>query len=288
VVVPSGSPTVLKRWIAFELRRLRESRGITRDEAAAAVHGSLANIGHMELGTRMPGPLALEKLLELYGVPERTDFFRELRLRAKKGSDWWIGFADAVPEYFNLFLGLESMAAQIEAWDAHVVPGLFQTPDYARALIRAGEPELPDSEVDRRVELRMARQGEVLEDGHEPLILRVIAETALRLLVGGNETMRFQLKHLLELAKRPNIDIQVLPLAAGAHTGVEGTFTLLTFPPELENDPGLVHVETFIKSYYYEEQEQITRYRNALTRLRTQATKPESSPAFIRRIAKEL
>ena len=282
-----GSPTVLKRWIAFELRRLRETNGMSRDDAATAIHGSRPNIGHFEVGRNLPGPLEMERLLEVYGVPERFDFFFELRRRAKKGRDWWIGFGDTVPEYFNLFLGIESMAVQIEGWDAQVVPGLFQTPDYARAVILGGEPELPDGEVDRRVELRMSRQQEGLENGEVPHIWRVISESALRLLVGGAETMQVQLKRLLELAKRPNIDIQVLPLAAGAHTGIEGTFELLTFPPELENDPGVVYVETFIQGYYYEEQEQITRYRNALARLRVQATRPEQFPAFIRRLAKE-
>lgn len=284
----SGSPTVLKRWIAFELRKLREGQGISREAAANAVHGSAPAIGHIEVGRNLPGPLELERLLQLYGVPERFEFFLELRTRAKKGRDWWIGFGDTVPKYFNLFLGLESMAVQIESWDAQVVPGLFQTPDYARAVIQGGNPELSDDEVDRLVELRMARQREVLDDGDAPLVWRVIAESALRLQVGGTETMKFQLKRLLELIKRPNIDIQVLPLSAGAHTGAEGTFTLLSFPPELENDPGVAYAETFIKGYYYEEREQITRYRNALTRLRVQASKPESSSALIRRIAKDL
>lgn len=284
----SGSPTVLKRWIAFELRKLRENLGISREVAAKSIHGSSPNIGHIEVGRNLPGPLELERLLQLYGVPERFEFFLELRTRAKKGRDWWIGFGDTIPKFFNLFLGLESMAVQIESWDAQVVPGLFQTPDYARAMIRGGNPELSDEEVDGRVELRMARQREVLDEGDAPSVWRVIAESALRLQVGGTETMQFQLKRLLELSKRPNLEIQVLPLSAGAHTGVEGTFDLLSFPPELENDPGVVFVETRVKSYYYEDPEEIAKYRNALNRLRVQATKPEATPAFIRRIAKDL
>ncbi|MGQ0840011.1 helix-turn-helix domain-containing protein [Actinokineospora sp.] len=283
----ANSPTVLKRWIAFELRKLRETCGLSREDAAAAIQGSTQNVGHMELGRSLPGPLELERLLQLYGVPDRVPFWRELRLRAKKGKDWWIGFSESVPEYFNLFLGLESSAIQIESWDAHVIPGLFQTPDYARAIIRGGEPERPMDEVDRQVELRMARQHEVLDEGIQPLVWRVVAEPALRWQVGGAETMRAQLNHLVELSERPNIDIQVLPFSAGAHTGGEGTFDLLSFPPELENDPGVVYIDTRVKGYYYEDQEQIVRYRNALARLRVQAVKPADSPAFIHRIAKE-
>jgi len=286
--VVANSPTVLKRWIAFELRKLRERNGLSREDAARVTRGSVPNIGHIENGRSLPGPLELEKLLELYGVPERYEFWLELRTRAKKGTDWWIGLGDSVPDYFNLFLGLESCAVQIESWDAHVVPGLFQTPDYARAVIRGGEPGREDSDVDRRVELRMGRQHEVLDDGDAPAIWAVMSEAALRCLIGGPESMRAQANRLIELAERPNIDIQVLPFSAGAHTGVEGTFTLLTFPSELENDPGAVFAETKVKGYYYEEPEQIMRYRNALARLRVQAIKPADSPTFIRRMRKEL
>lgn len=284
----ANSPTVLKRWIGFELRKLRERLDISRDDAAKVIRTTTQNLGHMETGRNLPGPLELEKLLALYGVPERFEFWLELRTRAKKGRDWWIGLGDSVPKYFNLFLGLESCATQIDSWDAHVAPGLFQTPDYARAVIRGGAPHLPDGEVDGRVELRMARQHEVLDDGSAPIVWVVIAEAALRCLVGGPEIMRAQLDRLIELSNRANIDIQVLPLSAGAHTGVEGTFTLLTFPTELEDDPAAVFTETKVKGYYYEEPEQIMRYRNALSRLRVQAIKPADSPAFIRRIAKEL
>lgn len=284
----ASSPTVLKRWIAFELRRLRELAGITRERAAAAIHGSVTNIGHMEVGRSLPGPLELERLLELYGVPERIEFWRELRLRAKKGKDWWIGFGDVVPDYFFLFLGLESSATQIESWDAHIVPGLFQTPDYARAVFRALRPELADAEIDQQVELRIARRNEVLNRESPPLVWRVIAEPALRWEVGSRDTLRAQLGYLLELAEQPTIDIQVLPFSAGAHIGVDGTFSLLTFPAELENDVGVVFAETRVKGYYYEETEQITRYRNALSRLRVQAITPAESPALIHRIAKEL
>jgi transcriptional regulator with XRE-family HTH domain len=286
--VVANSPTVLKRWIAYELRKLRERNDLTREDAAKAIRGSVPNIGHIENGRSLPGPLELEKLLGLYGVPDRFEFWLELRDRAKKGKDWWIGLSDSVPDYFNLFLGLESCAVQIESWDAHVVPGLFQTPDYARAIIRGGEPRLTQDEIDRRVEVRMGRQHEVLDDGDAPLIWIVIAEPALRWLVGGNETMRAQLDRLVSLSERSNIDIQVLPFSAGAHTGVEGTFTLLTFPSELENDPGAVFAETRVKGYYYEDPEQIALYRDALARLRVHALKPADSPAFIHRIAKEL
>ncbi|HEX7658382.1 MAG TPA: Scr1 family TA system antitoxin-like transcriptional regulator [Pseudonocardiaceae bacterium] len=285
----SGSPTVLKRWVAFELRRLRETRHLGRDAAAKSIHGSVSQIGHIETGRSLPKPLELEKLLEIYGVPERADFFLRLRDAAKKGRDWWIGFEGAVvPEWFELYLGLESSATKIEGWDAQVIPGLLQTPEYAEAVIRAGEPDLPDDEVTRRVQVRIGRQREVLDRADPPKVWSVLHEGALRTTVGGPEIMRAQLDKLVELSRRPNITLQVLPFAAGAHPGGDGTFAILSFPAELEFDPGAVYVQTRITGYYYEQPDELARYRDDLTRLQIQAIKPEQTPAFIHRIAEDL
>ncbi|SDP30654.1 Helix-turn-helix domain-containing protein [Actinopolyspora xinjiangensis] len=287
-----SSPTVLKRWIAFELRKLRELADISRADAGRAVRGSEQGIGHIENGRSLPGPLQLDKLLDLYGVPERSEFFQQLRARAKKGKDWWINFdftSEVLPEYFKLFLGLESCAASIESFDAQVVSGLMQTKPYTEAVIRGVEPEIPEEEVQRRVELRLARQREVLgRAGQPPLLWSVIHESALRTPVGGVDVAREQLRHLLHLVEEPHITVQVLPMSVGAHTGIEGAFIYLAFPPELENDPGTVYVDTRVKGYYYEQPEEIAVYRAAMRRLQAQACQPEETPALISRIAKEL
>lgn len=287
-----SSPTVLKRWIAFELRKLREQAGMGRDDAARAIRASEQGVGHIENGRSLPGPLQLDKLLEFYGVAERSEFFQQLRTQAKKGKDWWINFdftSEVLPEYFKLFLGLESCAASIESFDAQVVSGLMQTKTYTEAVIHGVEPELPDTEIQRRVELRLARQREVLErDGKPPMLWSVIHESALRTPIGGPEVAREQLEHLLTLIQQPNITVQVLPMSTGAHTGIEGTFTYLAFPPELENDPGTVYVDTRVKGYYYEQPEEITAYRSAMRHLQVQACQPQEAPAVIRQIAKEL
>jgi hypothetical protein len=165
---------------------------------------------------------------------------------------------------------------------------LFQTRAYAESLIRVGRPELPAADRVGRVELRLARQREVLNRASPPLVWSVIAEPALRCLVGGIDVLRDQLEHLAVLTERSNIEIQVLPLAAGAHSGTEGTFTILSAPPELENYLGCVFVENLIEGHFYEEADQLTAYRNALTWLRIQATKPEDTPAYLHRLAKEL
>jgi hypothetical protein len=140
-----------------------------------------------------------------------------------------------------------------------------------------------------RVELRLARQREVLEREHPPLVWAVLAEPALRWLVDGPEVLRGQLEHLLELAERPNVEIQVLPFSVGAHDGVDGTFTILSAPPELQNYPGCVYVENLGGGHYYEEPNQLTQYRNVLTRLHIQATKPgEETVAYLHQLAREL
>lgn len=288
-----SNPTALKRWLFFTLRRLREENGLSRDEAARSIRASVKVIEHYEVGRRLPSPLALEKLLDLYGVPERTDFYLDLLSRAKKGRDWWARFdfdtdATALPAWFKLFLGLEAEAAQIEGWDAHVVPGLFQTAEYAEAIIRAGSDDLSDTAVARQVELRSGRRQQVLERIGRPVkIWRVIHENALRLPIGGSQVLREQLEFLLDLLERPNVTLQVLPAAAGAHTGIAGTFSFLSFDPEME-DPGLVHLDTHARSIYYERPEDLVTYRTALRRLTAQALPPEETPTIVKKILKEL
>ncbi len=287
-MVTSGSPTALKRWIAFELRRLREASGHTRQEAAARLGRTVPHIGHLETGRNLPSAGDVEVLLTWYGHPDRIEFFRDMLRRAKKGRDWWVGFADAVPDYLELFLALEASAVQLQSYDSQGVPGSLQTEAYARAIIRAGERARPDHEVARRVELRMARQ-QLIERADEPVqVWSVLDEAVLHRLVGGADVMREQLERLVKLAERPNIDLQVLPAAAGAHAGAEGSFTLLTFPPELYNDPGVVYVETRVRGIYYEDPAEIQLYRQALTRLQVQALTPDESPAMIQRIAEKL
>lgn len=285
----TSSPTALKWWFAVVMRRLRDTQGISREVAAHTIKGSVSAIAHIENGRSLPKPVELEKLLTLYEVTEKSEVFLDLRDRARRGKDWWIGLDQTeIPEDFGLFLGMESSASQLESWDAQVIPGLLQTREYAEAVIRGGEPELPDVEVARRVELRLGRQHKVLDDGETPLIWRVLAEPALRWRVDGDKVMREQLNYLAKIAERPGIKLQVLPASVGAHTGVEGTFTILSAPPELENYSGCVYVETLVKPYYYEEFEEIRKYRNALAELRLKATAPKETPALFRQLAKEL
>lgn len=286
------NPTAIKRWFVFTLRRLREAQGLGRSDAARAIRATVKTLEHIEVGRRLPTALQLDKLLEIYSVPERTDFFQDLLKRAKVGTDWWARFdfdtdPAALPEYFKLFLGLESEAQEIDGFDAQVAPGLMQTSDYAKAVVRASALDEPSEEdIARLVELRLARRAEVLGRAEPPTIWRVIHENALRLPVGGREVLREQLEYLLTSIEQPYITLQVLPASTGAHTGVEGAFTFLTFAPDLD-DPGLVHAETHARSLYYERPEELATYRKVLRRLHAQALPPEQSPTMLRQILKE-
>lgn len=283
----SASPTALKWWIAAELRRLREAGGCTRRQAAERLGKATAQIGHLETGRNLPTAADLESLLTCYGVPRRVELFRDLLHRAKRGRDWWSGYADAMHGQLGLLLGLEALAAQIQVYHAVQVPELFQTSSYAEAVIRGGDPAGSDHQVARRVELRTARQQILLGRDEPPQIVAVLDEGVLHRQVGGPQVLGAQLNRLVELAECPSVDIRVLPTTAAAYN-VAAAFTWLMFPPELEDDHGVVHVETLTCHNYYDKPVDVQSHRHALTTLRAHALSGAESVLLIQRIAKEL
>lgn len=283
-MVANTSRYALRRWIAIELKRLREAGGYEPADAAARIDKGVGAYRHYENGARLPSASDVEVLLNWYGKPERVPFFRDLIKAAQKGKDWWITFsATTFPDYFELYLGLEYGAARISSYDT-IIPGLFQTREYAEAVFRAGERRLTDEEIHTRVELRMARQQILTRDEGAPQVWSVLDECALQRLVGGPEVMQAQLDHLSKMTERTNIEIQVLPNSTGAHAGIEGTFTILDYPAEFEGDPGTVYVETRVRGIYYEDPPQVTDYRRAFERLQLQALRPDESREALAKI----
>ncbi|ANY10104.1 hypothetical protein AFB00_15865 [Pseudonocardia sp. HH130630-07] len=251
-------------------------------EVAARLAKGAGAYRHYETGERLPSASDLEVLLNWYGRPERVPFFRDLLDAAKRGTDWWRSMPATPPSWFDLYLGLESAAARISGYDAQVVPGLFQTREYTEAVFRGGAHPWTDSELATVVELRMARQA-VLDAPDAPQIWWIIDEAALDRQVGGPEVLAAQLDRLSELAARPNIEIQILSHASGAHAGVEGTFVVLDFPTDgFEGDPGTVYVENLEGGSYYEMPDTIRRYRRVFERLQVQADKPAASAELLR------
>jgi transcriptional regulator with XRE-family HTH domain len=272
--VAMPSPTVLKRYIALELRRMRESRGIRREEVAARLRSVVSHVTHLETMRNLPRAAELEVLLEFYGAGERIPAFLDLLDAARRGRDWWQPFKDAAPDWFDLFLGMESSADQIESYDVLVVPGLFQTERYTEAVIRAGQPNLPEDELARRVALRKARQDVLHRKPDPPLVRCVLDESVLLRTAGTADVMAEQVRQLVVLSRQQNVTIQLLPLAAGLHAGIDGGFTVLTFPPELAGDPGVVYIDSQIRGTYYEDPAHILRFRNTLADIRVAALSP--------------
>jgi transcriptional regulator with XRE-family HTH domain len=287
-MVASSSPTVLKRYVALELRRLREAVGFKREQVAARLRCAVSHISHLETMRNLPKAAELEVLLEFYGAAERTTAFLDLVDAARRGRDWWLPFKGTAPEWFDLYLGMESSAVQIDSYDSMIVPGLFQTPAYAQAVIRAGEPEPPDAEVARRIELRMARQDVLTRQPNPPVVWSVLDESVLRRSAGEPQVLVEQLDHLVKLLDLPTLTIQVLPLEVGVHAGIQGTFTILTFPPELEGDPGIAYVESRIGGTYYEDPAEIMTYRNTLRRIQIHARTPQETRTLLVRCIEEL
>jgi transcriptional regulator with XRE-family HTH domain len=282
-----SSPTVLKSRIGAELKKMREAAGISRADVAARFMKAPAWPGHIETGLYQPSVGDLAMMLDWYGHPERVEFFTKLLARAKRGKDWWSTdlFNEAAPEWFNFYLGLESIAASLDGYDAMVPPGLLQTEDTARAIIRGARPDLSEQEVVRRAALRVARQDALRhrEDGEPLRVNRVIDEFALRRPVGEPAVHRAQLLRLADQGEQvPNVQLQVLPIGIGAHPSIEGTFTLVIFPAEYIDDPGMVYVENREDGIYYKQETQIQGFKDDLVILRNLALKPEASVEFIR------
>jgi hypothetical protein len=285
--VIASSPTMLKRWIALELRRLREAAGLSRLEVAERLGRGVSHVGHIETMRNLPSPTEVEVFLNYCGVGERTQFFLELLAQAKKSRDWWTKFSNVVPAWFDLYMGMESSAVKMEGYDALVIPGLFQTPEYTEAIIRDDERGFSDAEVTKRVELRMARQ--TIIDRNQALHLwMVLDESTLRRMIGGPALMQQQLRHLIKLAEHPRIDLQVLLMSTGAHPALSGSFTIMSFPAEFGKDPSVVYTQTKIQGIYYEEPTEIDQYRLCMNRLGAQAAPLEDTSSIITRIAREL
>ncbi|UGT68620.1 helix-turn-helix domain-containing protein [Nocardia gipuzkoensis] len=275
-------PTVLRIALGSRLRQLREGCGISREAAGDAIRGSHAKISRLELGRTGFKERDLRDLLSLYGVvdPAERETYFELARRANDPG-WWQHYSDLLPAWFETYLGLEQAATTIRTYEAQFVPGLLQTADYARAVIQLGNSD----ETERRVAIRIRRQ-EILDRVAAPTLWAVIDENALRRPVGGMEVLREQIEHLLVMADRPSIRIQVLPYSAGGHSAAGGPFSILRFPePELAD---IVYTEQLTSSLYFDKQRDVELYMSVMNRLSVEALSPVDSVRFLRDLLTEM
>ncbi|MFF3228486.1 helix-turn-helix domain-containing protein [Nocardia suismassiliense] len=279
-VVAERGPTVLRIALGGQLRRLREATGITREAAGDAIRGSHAKISRLELGRTGFKERDIRDLLSLYGVhdTEEREKFLDLARQANEPG-WWHRYSDLLPQWFGTYLGLEQAASKIRTYEAHLVPGLLQTPEYTRAVVALG---YEDADTDRRVQVRQRRQ-EILHRSDPPIVWAVIDEAALHRPVGGPRVHREQMEHLIELAQLPNVTVQVLPYSAGEHAAAGSSFSILRFS-ETEL-PDIVYLEHLTSALYLDRRQDLALYLSVMDRLSVQAERPEKSIEILAKYA---
>ena len=279
------SPTVRRRRLALELRRLREAARLTCEEVADHLECSASKISRVETGRVSVSPRDVRDMLELYGVPaeQRESLVQLARDSRQKG--WWHAFSDTMQPQMATYVGLESAASEIRIYEVSLIPGLLQTEDYARAVIRSGMMNSPSEDVERSVALRMARQPALTRD-NPPKVWAVLDEAALRRRVGGAGLMRLQLEHLLAQAALPNVALQVVPFAGGAHPAMGRPFIILVFPERVDTD--VVYLEDLTSALYVEDVAEVDRYNVFFNHLRATALSFDDSSALIASVLKEM
>ena len=279
-------PTVRRRRLGSELRKLRDANGLKLEEVAGELGVAPSTLSRIETGKAPTKSAYLNQMLEMYGVvdPQQRQVLVDMaREGHRKG--WWAAFDDVLPSGFDIFVGLEAETTGIRSYEISVVHGLLQTQDYARAVLRELRPKQTSEQVERQVDLRMARQRR-LED-ELPLDLWVIHDEAvIRRTVGGPAVMRAQLDLLVRVADRPGMTLQVLPFENGAHAGLGGPFSILDF--EERTDSRVAHVESAGGFLYLEKDWEVRGCEETFDRLRAAALSPGASIDLVEKVAREL
>ncbi|MYX37893.1 MULTISPECIES: helix-turn-helix transcriptional regulator [unclassified Streptomyces] len=277
-------PAVRRRKIGSELRRLRDTAGLTSGEAAQRLGWHQSKVSRIETGRSGVRPEDVTALLDVYGV--RDQRLREMLAALAGEGDrrgWWHEFREELPSAYRDFISLETDACRARTLETTVVPGLLQTPDYARELTRSVLPQLGPRQIATLVQVRMARQAVLRAE--PPLELwAVLDEAVLRRSVGGPGVMAAQLSHLVELGSLPHVHLQVLPFSAGGHIGVTGPFVIFSFPRIADLD--VVVFDHLTSSLYLDQHEDVRAYGAAFNRLRSHALSSEQSLSFISAISK--
>ncbi|MFD3501577.1 helix-turn-helix domain-containing protein [Streptomyces sp. NPDC058676] len=277
------NPTVRRRRLGQELRRLRELKGMTAEEVAERLLVSQSKISRLENGRRSISQRDVRDLCGVYEVEDQR-IVESLMQMAKdsRQQGWWHAFGD-IP--YSVYIGLETDAESLRVYEPQIITGLLQTRPYAEAIIRGGSPETSDTEIDKRVQVRMRRQDRIAAAG-EPLRLWVVLdEASLRRVVGSRPVMREQLEHLAEMSQRPHITVQVLPFEVGAHPGINGQYSILEFADAA--DSSVVYIEGVTSDLYLEKAHDVQKYTVMYEHLRAQALNVDQSTRLIEDVAKE-
>ncbi|MDI9886878.1 helix-turn-helix transcriptional regulator [Streptomyces sp. HNM0645] len=276
------NPTVRRRRLGQELRRLRELRGMTAEEVADRLLVSQSKISRLENGRRSISQRDVRDLCGVYEVEDHrvVDSLMQMAKDSRQ-QGWWHAFGD-IP--YSVYIGLETDAASLRVYEPQIVPGLLQTREYAEALITGALPETPSSDVEKRVQVRVRRQERIASDESPLRLWAVVDEAALRRVVGNKEMMREQLEHLVEQSQLPHVTVQVLPFSMGAHPGITGHYAILEFPDA--SDSSVVYIEGVTSDLYLEKANDVHKYTVMYEHLRAQALNVEQTREFIEDIAK--
>ena len=278
------TPTVRLRRLAAELRSLRASSGLTRDEVVERTGINVATMYRIEHARVRPQTRTLRTLLDLYGVEKEQQAELVGLLRDARERGWLHAYQSELPEQYMNFIGFEGEAESTWDYESLLIPGLLQTEDYARAVIRGGFPTASRDEIERRVEVRIERQ-EVLRNESPLKLWGIVDEAALRRQVGGRTVMRAQLRHLLEASELPHITFQVIPFDVGAHTGMPGSFIVLQFADEAI--PDVIYIDSMAGELFLEEEGDVRRYKLTFEHLRAVAVSPDASRSLVATLAAE-
>ena len=271
------SPTLRRRELASQLRDLRKQSGRTVEDVARELLCSPPKISRIETGVRPASLRDVRDLCTIYGVDDSLrDRLMGLAREAKQ-QGWWNKYEDIA---IDRLIGLEIEAAQVSSYESCVIPWMFQTKEYARAVIRGSLPRIDDHVLDERVAARITRQ-EIITRESPPHFWSLVDESSLRRRVGSNQIMRDQLNGMVDLAAIPNMTLQVVPFGLGAHPGLDNTFEFLEFQ---SGQPPVVYLENMAGGLYLESVSDVDRYKEALMHLRAVALDPESSVSLIEQV----
>ncbi len=287
---PQGNrtSTVLGRRLGSELLRLRDASGKTQQQAAQVISATNSKIVKMERGWVPMRDPDIRTLCDFYGLEDEKAVGRLLEVarvdrERRKARGWW----NQYPELRSLveYVALEDIAKSVRTWQGAFIPGLLQTPDYARALAVGNADWGDPDEIERFVEAKIARQARLTDS--DPLALwAIVGEGALRQLVGGREVMRAQLAHLAEAAAEPHVTVQIVPFLAGSHPGMTSAFSIVSFAEHGAMD--VVYMDTTSSTLWLESEMDADRHNITFGRIARNGLAPRDSIALIERIRKEL
>lgn len=279
----AGSPTARRRRLSIELKKLREMSALTCAQVGEALDWSGSKVNRMETGSGRVQPSDIDALCRFYDTSDELREFLKSLARQAKTRGWWQVHGAGVPEWFNIYIGLEQDASTLRQYQCEVLPGLMQTRAYARELHTTGA-HMSAEDIDRAVRVRLERQ-EMLSRPDSPDAWFIVHEGAVRNAIGDREIMREQLERILETTELPSVTLQVLTFDSGTYP-VTGSFTMLGFPaPE---DPDLVYRDGITDAVYLEGEHHVREYTRAFDGLRAAALSPQRSAQLIKSVVKEL